>query len=128
MESYNYNEVIKADIKNYIQDNYTTEEIIKGLAEREEFDEHLYNEMWTADSVTGNASGSYTFSRWQAEENLCHNMDLLADALADFGCSFADIKRGAEFCDVTIRCYLLGSALAEVLDEFKEMYAEEIEV
>ena len=128
MKTYNYNEVVKADVKEYIQDNYTTAEIIDGLTHREEFDEHLYNEMWTADSVTGNASGSYTFSTWQAEENLCHNMDLLADALADFGCSLADIERGAEFCDVTIRCYLLGSALAEVLDEFEEMYAEEIEV
>lgn len=128
MKTYNYNEVVKADVKEYIQDNYTTVEIIDGLTHREEFEEHLYDEMWAADSVTGNASGSYTFSTWQAEENLCHNMDLLTDALADFGCDFADIKRGAEFCDVTIRCYLLGSVLAEVLDEFEEMYAEEIEV
>ena len=128
MKIYNYNEVVKADVKEYIQDNYTTVEIIDGLTRREEFEEHLYDEMWTADSVTGNASGSYTFSTWEAEENLCHNMDLLADALADFGCNLADIERGAEFCDVTIRCYLLGSALAEVLDEFEEMCAEEIEV
>ncbi len=127
METYNYNEVVKADIKNYIQDNYTTVEIIDGLTHRDEFDEHLYNEMWTADEVTGNGSGSYTFSRWQAEENICHNMDLLADALADFCCGFSDIERGAEFCDVTIRCYLLGPVLAEVLDEFEEIYTEESE-
>ena len=125
MNTYNYNEAVKADVKEYIQERYTTEEIIEGLAEREEFDEKLYNEMWTADAVTGNGSGSYTFSTWQAEENLCHNMDLLADALDDFGYGFSDIERGAEFCDVTIRCYLLGSALAEVLDEFEEIYTEE---
>lgn len=127
MKKYDYNEVVKADVKEYIQDNYTIEEIIEGLAEREEFDEKLYNEMWTADEVTGNGSGSYTFNRWQAEENLCHNMDLLADALADFGCGLSDIERGAEFCDVTIRCYLLGSALAEVLDELEEIYTVESE-
>lgn len=127
MKIYNYNEAVKADVKEYIQDNYTTVEIIDGLTRREEFEEHLYDEMWTADSVTGNASGSYTFSTWQAEENLCHNMDLLADALADFGCGFSDIERGAEFCDVTIRCYLLGSALAEVLDELEEIYTVESE-
>lgn len=125
MEKYNYNEIVKADVKEYIQEHYTTEEIIKGLTEREEFDQKLYDEMWTADEVTGNASGSYTFSAWKAEENLCHNMELLADALADFGCSLSDIERGAEFCDVTIRCYLLGSALAEILDELEEIYTEE---
>ena len=125
MNIYNYNEAVKADVKEYIQDNYTTVEIIDGLAHREEFDQHLYDEMWTADSVTGNGSGSYTFNTWQAEENLCHNMDLLADALADFGCGLDYIEKGAEACDVTIRCYLLGSALAEVLDELEELYAEE---
>lgn len=45
MKTYNYNEVVKTDIKNYIQDNYTTEEIIEGLTEREEFDEKLYNKI-----------------------------------------------------------------------------------
>lgn len=127
MEKYNYNEIVKADVKEYIQSNYTTEEITEGLAEREEFDQKLYDEMWIADEVTGNGSGSYTFNRWQAEENLCHNMDLLADALADFGCGLDYIEKGAEACDVTIRCYLLGSALAEVLDEFEEIYTEESE-
>ena len=127
MNTYNYNEAVKADVKEYIQENYTTEEIIEGLAEREEFDQHLYDEMWTADEVTGNGSGSYTFNRWQAEENLCHNTELLAEALEDFGCGTDYIKKGAEACDVTIRCYLLGSALAEILDEFEELYAEESE-
>lgn len=127
MNTYNYNEAVKADVKEYIQNNYTTEEITEGLAEREEFDQKLYDEMWTADQVTGNGSGSYTFNRWQAEENLCHNMNLLADALEDFGCGLGYIEKGAEACDVTIRCYLLGSALAEVLDEFEELYNEESE-
>lgn len=127
MNTYNYNEAVKADIKEYIQDNYTTKEIIEGLKDREEFDEHLYNEMWTADEVTGNGSGSYTFSTWQAEENLCHNLELLEEALADFGCGLDYISKGAEACDVTIRCYLLGPALAEVLDELEEIYAEESE-
>lgn len=125
MERYNYNEIVKADVKEYIQSNYTTEEITEGLAEREEFDQKLYDEMWTADEVTGNGSGSYTFSTWQAEENLCHNIELLAEALEDFGCGLDYIEKGAEACDVTIRCYLLGSALAEILDEFEEIYTEE---
>lgn len=27
------------------------------------------------------------------------------------------LERGAESCDVTIRCYLLGRAISEVFDE-----------
>jgi hypothetical protein len=67
--------------------------------------------------VTGNASGSYTFSTWQAEENLCHNLDLLGEALKEFGDGADFLEKGAEACDVTIRCYLLGQAISEALDE-----------
>ena len=75
--------------------------------------------MFISDSVTGNASGSYTFNTWQAEENLCHNLDLLKEACEEFG-SDCNILESAEGCDVTIRCYLLSSALHEVLDELEE--------
>lgn len=71
----------------------------------------LYDTLFIDDSVTGNASGSYTFSTWQAEENLCHNMDLLKEA-----------------CDVTIRCYLLPQAISNVLgnreDELDEAFTK----
>lgn len=30
------------------------------------------------------------------------------------------LEKGAEACDVTIRCYLLGQAISEVLDEVEE--------
>jgi hypothetical protein len=71
--------------------------------------------------VTGNASGSYTFNAWKAEEYLCHNLDLLGEALAEFGCEPNYItEKGAEACDVTIRCYLLGQAISEVLSEMLE--------
>lgn len=119
---YNYLENIKADVLEYIKENYG-EENFANL----DYDE-LYDEMWIADSVTGNASGSYTFNTWEAEENICHNMDLLVDALEEFGYLTIDglnevirkIKsNGAEWCDVTIRCYLLGSCLQDVLEELR---------
>lgn len=105
---YNYLENIKEDIKEYL----------KNTDERD-FDV-LYDDMFIDDSITGNASGSYTFSTYEAEENICHNMDLLAEAMEEFGNSPADIQKGAEWCDVTIRCYLLGQALQEVLEELEE--------
>ena len=117
MARYNYLESIKEDVKNYIEEN----EIKVNSSNREEVERTLNDDLFCEDSITGNASGSYTFSTWQAEENLCHNLDLLAEALEAFGGSTGDaLERGAEYCDVTIRCYLLGQAIAEVLDEVEE--------
>ena len=70
--------------------------------------------------MTGNGSGSYTFNTWKAEENLCHNWDLLAEALDELGSKTDILKQGAEALDVTIRCYLLGQAIAEALDELED--------
>ena len=114
MEKYNYLEAIKEDVREYIENEIN----LQDCEEREELEELLNDELWTVDSVTGNASGSYTFSTWQAEENLSHNLDLLGEALEEFGCDASYlVENGAEACDVTIRCYLLGQAIAEVLDE-----------
>lgn len=116
---YDYNEAVKNDVYDYIKEHYTDEEIKENLSyswSREEWMEKLNDEMWISDSVTGNASGSYTFNTWQAEENLCHNMELLQEALQEFGCNIDYLERGAEACDVTIRCYLLYGAISDVLD------------
>ena len=115
MERYDYYQAVKDDIKQYIEDH----DVKVTTSNREDLEQSLYNEMFTSDSVTGNASGSYTFNAWQAEENLCHNLDLLKEACEEFG-SDCNILESAEGCDVTIRCYLLSSALHEVLDELEE--------
>lgn len=120
MERYDYFMAIKDDVLTYIDENYTTEELKVHLNNREDFYNQLNDALWVCDSVTGNASGSYTFNTWKAEENICHNLDLLKDALEEFGGDYADaFNHGAEFCDVTIRCYLLGSVLYVVLDELE---------
>lgn len=86
---------------------------------RDDAEQWLYDEMFTSDSVTGNGSGSYTFNAWEAEKYLCHNLDLLGEALTEFGCEPSYIMaNGAEACDVTIRCYLLYGAISEVLNEY----------
>lgn len=116
MERYDYLEAVKADVKNYIEENG-----IKVTSEnREELEEQLNDDLFCNDSVTGNGSGSYTFNTWRAEEYLCHNLDLLAEACEGFDSSMDILKDGAEACDVTIRCYLLGQAISEVLNELEE--------
>jgi len=121
MEKYNYLENVKEDVRNYIKENA----IIVTSENREEVEQELNDTLFVEDSVTGNASGSYTFSTWQAEENLCHNIELLQEALTGFGCDTSYLEKGAEACDVTIRCYLLGQAISEVLDEIEEEPEEE---
>ena len=128
MERYDYREEMAKDIRAYIEEDYSTDEIAEKLAyERDNWETELYDDMMVADSVTGNASGSYTFHTWQAEENICHNLDLLGEAIEEFGSECDVLKDGAEACDVTIRCYLLNEVLNEVLDEMESDYEEEIE-
>lgn len=118
MKTYNYEEAVKNDVRTWIEDNVKFSEW-KG--DREGLEEYLNDELFVDDSVTGNGSGSYTFNAWEAEENICHNMELLGEACKEFGNDAAQIlKKGAEVCDVTIRCYLLGSAINAVLDELEE--------
>lgn len=117
MERYNYLEAVTNDAKIAILKNMK----YWNFADRDELEEIAYDELWFDDSVTGNGSGSYTFSRWKAEENLCHNMDELEDACDEFGQDIGEVvKHGAEDCDITIRCYLLGQAISAALDELEE--------
>lgn len=117
--TYNYMEAIKEDIKDYINEEVT----LSNFSDREELEEKLNEDLWTVDSVTGNASGSYTFDTYTAEEYICHNLDLLAEACEEFGI-LDPLKEGAESCDVTIRCYLLSQAIGEVLDDMEEELEE----
>ena len=121
MEKYDYREEIKNDIQKYIKGNIE----YKDFNSIDELGEHLNDVLFTEDSVTGNASGSYTFSTYQAEENICHNLDLLGEALEEFDCGNDYlVKNGADACDVTIRCYLLGECISEVMEEISEEFEE----
>ena len=114
MERYDYYETIKSDLETFIEKNYNLNDF-KDIGEAYE---KIYDDAFISDSVTGNASGSYFCNTWKAEEAICHNLDLLGEAFEAFCEDGADVlKNGAESCDVTIRCYLLGQALQEVLDE-----------
>ena len=68
---YNYKEQIRADVKEWIEDN---KEQIEGL-DRHDAYEVVYDSCWVNDSVTGNVSGSYTFSRWEARQNFFNDED-----------------------------------------------------
>ena len=105
---YNYLEAVKEDIKNYLLDNISEYD----TSDLDDFKETLYEYLWDEDSVTGNASGSYTFNREEAKGYVGDNLDLMVEAFKEFGDTsrLLDCLENFDFetIDVTIRCYLFG--------------------
>lgn len=123
---YNYFQAVKTDVAEYIENEINFSDWTEN---RDGLEEDLYETLWTEDSVTGNGSGSYTFNTWKAEENLSHNWDEIETVATEFGCEpiISDgYEYGAEWWDVSIRCYYLGQAIAEVLDEYETERAFEV--
>lgn len=122
---YNYLEAMKKDITEYINNEIN----LTDYADRDELESSLNDDLFTEDSVTGNASGSYTFSRAQAHEYVTDNIDLLKDVCEEFGTDAASVGEWFlsddwEKMDVTIRCYLLGQAIGEALDDMGDELEE----
>ena len=116
--AYDYREAVKADVKAWIDDNGIPED----LGYYDDAEGYLYDTLWAEDSVTGNASGSYTFNRAEAKEYVEDNYRLAVESLREFGYSLEHLQEKIdaeewEYLDVTIRCYLLGVAIGEVLAE-----------
>ena len=117
---YNYREAMREDVRQAIseKENWIGKPITEAYEDAGEAYDQLFDDLWVDDSVTGNGSGSYTFNTYKAEEYICHNLDLLEEAMSEFGCEDINaLEKGAEWCDVTIRCYLLGEVLREVWSE-----------
>lgn len=119
MYYYDYFEAVCDDVRKEIAENWADR--FAEFESLEELREALNDELWACDHVTGNASGSYTFSQWEAEEYLAHNLGVLEEACAELGADIGEtIKNGAESADVLIRCYFLGAAIGKVLPDFEE--------
>ena len=71
MMNYNYLENMVEDVKEYIKNEIDFSE----YEDMDELREYLNDDLWTEDSVTGNASGSYTFRRETAKEYVDENKD-----------------------------------------------------
>ena len=119
--AYNYLEAIKDDVIEYINENINLDEV----ESRDELEEQLNDDLWAEDSVTGNGSGSYTFDRHKSYENVQGDpdvMDYIRDLVSEFGVEAETVAEkfldeDYEYWDVSIRCYLLGQAIGEALDE-----------
>ena len=125
MKEFNYVEAVTADVIDVIRDNYTPEEIRQHLdIDRDDFTEKLNDDLWIDDAVTGNASGSYTFSSYKARCYVLEDIETVIEAVREFCCGMdaAEILQKVfneewEYFDVTARCYVLGQAIENALDK-----------
>lgn len=117
---YNYLDAIKADVKTIISEDIT----LSDYEDRNDLESALNDLCWLEDNVTGNGSGSYTFDSYKAKEYLEGNEDLVREMCKEF-CVPAEtiaekfLEEDYEYFDVSVRCYLLGQAISEVLDEME---------
>ena len=112
---YNYHIAAKDDIREYIKENYGSV--------TEEMRSDVFDEVLDDDSVTGNASGSYTMNRAIAKEYIIENIDLLRKAADEYGFDKKDIgeqflSEQWEYLDVLIRLYLVGEYFDDIFSEF----------
>lgn len=123
---YDYRTAMYDDVENAIRVHFPK---YWDCASREELEEKANDELWIYDSVTGNASGSYTFNAYKAAENLIGNYDLVKELVNEFGIDAKTVVYhigDPEYWDVSIRCYLLAEIIAEVLDDLEdELFPEE---
>jgi len=123
MEKYDYYIEVTNDIECWMDKDGDPFDLSQ-FENREEAAEYLRDVLWTEDAVTGNGPDGYA-SEEECEEFLCHNLNLLFDALFEFGEleeSLLDIlhkcrkeKNLARWADCTIRCYVLDNAIESAL-------------
>ena len=116
---YNYFESVKEDAKTYLLEECNSGYLM--TADTDEIIEEYFEDLVVSDSVTGDASGSYTCNSYMAMENLIGNSEVIEETL--YGLGLDDLKvvdASAERLDVLIRIYLLPQAMEEAIEEIKE--------
>lgn len=119
-----YLEQVKTDVKDYIESNDWNIDLEEYAGDIEAFQEFLNETLWTNDSVTGDASGSYYCNSYKAMEEVKENLPEVMEALTEFGYNAQDIgnmfiNEEWEKLDVIARCYFLYSAIDAVLEDME---------
>ncbi len=85
-----------------------------------------YDMLFLNDAVTGNGSGSYTFSTAKAAENVAGIIwDPAITALfREMGYDGIPVNEGPEAVDVIARCIALGEVSGELAEYFNEKLEE----
>lgn len=101
---YDYREAMTEDVKEWIKENI---DLTEWTEDRERLEQQLNDDLWTEDSITGNASGSYYCNSYKAEESIAHNWDLLNEALDEFEQNNINVIENAHL-HLIHQCFLLS--------------------
>ena len=123
---YDYREAVKNSVIEYLHENINVNPILAELTKIsvKEYVNEYYNEileeMELSDDVTGNGSGSFTFSRDIAKEYVLDNLDIVAEMYENGYISNSHVVDTVlygqwETMDVIIRCYLLPQIFADIV-------------
>lgn len=116
-QQYEYKTEMATDILDYIDSNITLED----WEFRTDLEDDLYNELWAENSITGNGDDYYNTETY-CESYLAYNLDLMMEACKEFCVDMKILLQHyhngdlARYLDCTIRCYLLGEVLHDVLN------------
>lgn len=90
-----------------------------------------YDNLFCGDTITGNASGSYTFNAYQARQNVADAIwdERILDALLDMGVDGHAVAQylhdnDPEGLDVCIRCAMLGEVYSDIEEHFSDRVSE----
>lgn len=117
-QQYKYRTEMATDILDYIDFNITLED----WEFRTDLEDYLYNELWTESHITGNGAYYYDTENY-CEDYLAHNLNLAMEACEEFCVDMKTLLQHyhdgdlARFLDCTIRSYLLGEVLHNVLND-----------
>ena len=125
MEHYNYYDAVKEDVIKAIKED---DELLPCEDEnRDDYQERLEDALW-ASEVTGNGDYAYYYSDEEdAIAAVMWNLDLCSEAYREFGIEddAVSFMSNIQAADVTIRCYVLSSAIDAAIDELDFFNEEE---
>jgi hypothetical protein len=75
-----YIEELENNIREVISIEFEEDEL-KEMSESDFREKIELLDLYNRDDITGNASGSYEFNSWQAEENICHMWNEIQDMI-----------------------------------------------
>lgn len=123
MEKYDYKKHVTEDLYNYFMNDMSKDDRF-WLANSPYDDdrENWFTKLREDDAITGLASGSYTMSKSQAEENLLYNWDLAKEAYLDLflDSSYDVLDKGPELLDSWIRYYVYPDCFYSALDRLRK--------
>ena len=117
MEKYDYYDAVKEDVLNAIEED--DELLPREDEDRTDYENRLNDALW-ASEVTGNGPYAYYYSDEEdAIAAVMTNLDLCIEAYQEFGVDEDAVAfmRNISSADVTIRCYILPSAIQNVVEE-----------